>query len=682
MTINSHKRRKYPFIFFPKSKLLKGIFFLFIHQLSIGQVNIVFEDFPTDVQLIQRDSTNQALVNIFGKVYSNNQTDVALIILKNKEPFYYNKQKLQFTTDNQKIASATFNFSPTIKAELSEYHFKFYSFINNDSTLIEEANEVVCGENIIIYGQSNALADAIDELPRFKEEFRFGRSTFSFFDRNEFFWVSTKNWNYWSAGLIGLEIQRQLIDKYKIPIGIINGAVGNKSIDELSIRDEINHDNPSTIYGRLLKRAKKFKIDKNVRIIVWRQGESEALDVNYKDDYEQKFDKFRSQLYEDFPSIKKIYTFQNNIYFGNNILAGNLREFQRNINKKYKDCEVLSTIGNPSFDGLHYKLEGYQQNGLEVSRLIERDFFESADTLEINAPNIQEAFLSDKNDSIVLVFEKNQRMIFPNEKPKANDSHPSVNAKDYFYLDGQSTDVERVDGIENYVVLKLKTPQKAKSISFAPDNYTTDYIAVLPGIIPFTNTRGIAALTFKDVQLKTINDINISKLFGKLDSSTNNKITLSWEKQKFFNYTYSIEKSQISAENFIEIAKTSNTSFTDSNIIEGIKYYYRVRAITNDEQSPYSNIIEIETINSVNLGNKWVIFPNPVLKNERLNVLSLSEKAFKEVQIMDSLGKKIKFIENTGFVLSFPTHDLNTGIYLIEATFEDNTKLIKKFVIQ
>ena len=71
-----------------------------------------------------------------------------------------------------------------------------------------------------------------------------------------------------------------------------------------------------------------------------------------------------------------------------------------------------------------------------------------------------------------------------------------------------------------------------------------------------------------------------------------------------------------------------------------------------------------------------------MLKNERLNVLSLSEKAFKEVQIMDSFGKKIKFIENTGFVLSFPTHDLNTGIYLIEATFEDNTKLIKKFVIQ
>ncbi len=188
---------------------------------------------------------------------------------------------------------------------LSEYDFKFYSFRNKDSVLVKEANEVVCGDNILIYGQSNALADASEELPKFKDEFRYGRTTFADFVKDEYTWVITKQWNFWTAGLLGLEIQKQLIDKYKVPIGIINGSVGNKSIEELSIRDEVNHDNPNTIYGRMLRRAKAFSLDKNVKIIVWRQGESEALDPFYKNDYDKKFDKFRKQLYEDYPGIKK-----------------------------------------------------------------------------------------------------------------------------------------------------------------------------------------------------------------------------------------------------------------------------------------------------------------------------------------------------------------------------------------
>ncbi len=679
MTIVFPKRRKYSFLFPFEREFLMVIFFFSIYQLSFSQTNIVFDDFPTHVQLIQRDSTNHALVKVFGKVYSENQTDVALIVLKNKEPFYYKKQKLQFTSANQQISSADFSFSPLIKAELSEYDFKFYSFVNNDSTLIKEANEVVCGENIIIYGQSNALADAIDELPRFKDEFRFGRSTFSFFDTNEFIWVSTKSWNYWSAGLIGLEIQRQLIDKFQIPIGIINGSVGNKSIDELSIRDEKNHDNTSTIYGRLLRRAKIFKIDKNVRIIIWRQGESEALNPNYKDDYEQKFDNLRNQLYEDFPSIKKIYTFQNNIYFGNNTLAGNLREFQRNIKKKYEDCEVLSTIGNPSFDGLHYKLEGYQQNGLEVSRLIARDFLGSKDTLEIDAPNIKEAFLNDKNDSIVLVFEKNQRMLFPSEKTKTSTSHPSINAKDYFFLDGQSSEIETGKGTENYITLKLKNPRQAKTISFAPDNYSGDFIAVLPGIIPFSNSRGVAALTFKDVKLTTTKDLIISSL-SAIKDSISNKIILSWEKQSYFNYTYVIEKSQVANNDFKEIGQTNQSSFVDTDVFEGIKYYYRIKIIGVDEQSPYSNVIEIE--NSASLKNQILVFPNPIFKNEQLNIVSFFEKPIKQAKILDAFARKIKLIETNNKIISFPINDLNPGLYIIEAILEDNTKLIKKFVVQ
>ena len=306
-----------------------GVFLILFSVNSIGQINIIFEDFPMNAQLIQRDHYNRAIVTISGKVYTENQTDVSLLVYKNKSLLYYKKQKLQYASQP---STAAFSIFPIINAELSEYDFMLYSVRNEDSVLVKEVREVVCGDNILIYGQSNALANESEELSKFKGEFRFGRSTYADFVNNAYMWVITKQWNFWSAGILGLEIQKKLIDKYQIPIGIINGAVGNKSIDELSLRDEINHDNPINIYGQMLKRAKEFGIDKTVKMIVWRQGESEAIDPFYKNDYDKKFDKFRKQLYEDYPALKKIYTFQNNIYFGDNKLAGNLRDYQRTIN--------------------------------------------------------------------------------------------------------------------------------------------------------------------------------------------------------------------------------------------------------------------------------------------------------------------------------------------------------------
>jgi hypothetical protein len=379
-----------------------GVFLFLFSVNSFGQINIIFDEIPMNAQLIQRDNFNKASVTISGKIYTENQTDLALLVYKNKSLFFYKKQKLQYASQP---STAAFSISPIINAELSEYDFLIYSFRNKDSILVKEVREIVCGDNILIYGQSNALAAESEEISRFKDEFRYGRSTFADFKNNEFIWVITKQWNFWSAGLLGLEIQKQLIDKYQIPIGIINGAVGNKSINELSERDESNHDNPSNIYGRMLRRAKAFGLDKTVKIIVWRQGESEAIDPFYKNDYDKKFDKFRKQLYEDYPALKKIYTFQNNIYFGDNKLAGNLRDYQRTINQLYSDCEVMTTFGTSTFDGLHYKLEGYVENGDNIARLIARDFHKSTDTLEITAPNINSAYFTSKKDSLILEFD-------------------------------------------------------------------------------------------------------------------------------------------------------------------------------------------------------------------------------------------------------------------------------------
>jgi len=667
-----------------RSKIL-GVLLLLTSSIAKCQILVIFDTFPKDAQLIQRDNFNKAIASIEGKVYTEGQTDISLIVYKNKLPFYYKKQKLQYA--NQPI-SAAFSFFPIINAELSEYDFKVYSFHNRDSVLVKEASEIVCGDNIIIYGQSNALADAKDELPRFKDEFKFGRSTYADFAKNEFTWVVTKQWNYWSAGLMGLEIQKQLIDKYKIPIGIVNGSEGNRSIDELSIRDDVFHDNPSTIYGRLVRRSKSLDIDKNVRMIVWRQGESEALNPNYKNDYDKKFDKLRKQFYEDFPNLKKIYTYQNNIYFGSNAFAGNLREYQRTIRNRYNDCDVISTFGTVTFDGLHYKLEGYQQNGDDVARLIARDFYDSKDTSEILSPNIQSAYFTAEKDSLILEFDKNQQMSFPKDEPKKDINHPSINAKDYIYLDGKAGNIEAGTGIDNYVVLKLKTPADATKVTYIQDNYTTDFISVLPGITQMKNSRGLMALTFKDLTVTNINNISISSLLGEWDTLTYKRIILNWQTPKYLNYTYIIEKAQYQPNIFYEIGTVNGTTFTDNQVKKGVKYYYRIRIKENNTYSSYSNIAEVNyQLPTENQAieiteDDIILYPNPVVKSTLLNLAPLFDMPVVRLRITNLNGKVMYDKPNVGQAITIQTDDFAEGQYIIEAILEDNTKLIKKFVVQ
>lgn len=662
-----------------------GVFLFLFSVSSYGQINVIFDEIPMDAQLIQRDNLNKASVTISGKVYNENQTDLALLVYKNKSLFYYRKQKLQYATQT---SAAAFSISSIINAELSEYDFMIYSFQNKDSVLVKSVREVVCGDNILIYGQSNALATDSEELPKFKEEFRFGRSTYADFERNDYIWVITKKWNYWSAGLLGLAIQKQLIDKYRIPIGIINGAVGNKNIDELSLRDEINHDNPSNIYGRMLRRAKAFGLDKTVKMMVWRQGESEAIDPLYKNDYDKKFDNFRKQLYEDYPALKKIYTYQNNIYFGDNKLAGNLRDYQRKINQLYSDCEVMTTFGTSTYDGLHYKLEGYVENGNNIARLIARDFHKSTDTTEITAPNIKSAYFTAKKDSLILAFDSNQKVSFPEDEPKKNIYNPSINIKDYIYLDGKAGNIESGTGNENHIILKLKTTSEAQKVSYTPDNYTSDFIAILPGITQIKNSRGIQALTFKDFEIINIKNIQISSLTGEWDSVSNKKIVLKWQTPKYIKYSYIIEKAQFQSNIFYEIGTTNESIFVDYNVKKGVQFYYRIRIKENNVYSAYSNVSEVGfQLSSKNQQNEITnkdlnLFPNPVLKNEDFSLLPLFDMPIVQVRISNLAGEVLYNKPNISQNIKLPTTDFTQGIYIIEVILEDSSKLIKKFVIQ
>lgn len=670
--------------FYCKSLLLLSIL-LFSFSFTFGQINVQYESSPTGGQMYQRDGLDKAKILFKGKLFAAGYTDISVTVKRDNKNYFYQKQRLSYQSSP---AFAPFLFSTEIKAELSDYSFKAYLFIGKDSILLKEENEIVCGDVILVYGQSNALASDAEELERFSGDNKFGRTVYEFTDSGDYQWLPTQKSNYWSAGLLGLEVQKQLINKYKIPIAIINGAIGNKSIDELMIRDENNHANPAFYYGRLLKKAQTLGFANQVRAIIWRQGEWEAYDAAYKNDYSKKFDTFRKQILEDYPALKKIYTYQNNIYFYGGQYSGDLREYQRTVGTIYPDCEVLSTLGTLGFDGLHYTLEGYEQSGQEVSRLIARDFLNSTDVVEINSPNIKKAYFTSRKDSLILEFDANQKLTFPDAvKSKFNNS--TINLKDYFYLDGKNVVIEKATASNNLVILKFKEPQIAKTVTYTPIFYTNEILDFLPGLPPIKNSRGVRALTFKDFPI-TSNSIPVETaiLSGKFDNVSKKKIELSWVIQNSSNKSYFLEKGVNSPNFFSEISSLNSSTFIDYKVKKGVNYYYRLR-INQSGINQYSNTIEIkipfDLDNTISVSTDAIIvYPIPIQKGKDLNLDVLNDAKVKIIRLTDLNNTIVRSImgDLTQYQYSIKTDNLNSGMYFIEAILEDNTKLIKKFVVE
>jgi hypothetical protein len=641
-------------------------------HLSFAQA-IIYDDFPITAQIYQRDDLNRGTVTIKGQLFTDGFTDVSVLVKKDKKDFYFKKQKLTFQPGEN--SNAPFLLQPFITAGLVEYDFYFYAYRGRDSVLVRESTQVLCGDNIVIYGQSNAEANDATELAKFKDEFKFGRTTFANFETSDYSWFPTMKWNYYMSGLIGLEIQKQLIDKYKVPIGILNASVGNKSIDELMIRNDKNHEDTRYYYGKLVKKANKTGFSKTAKIFIWRQGESEAFEASRAEVYPTKFAQLRKQILEDFPSIKRMYVFQNNIYWAENAKAGDLREFQRKIHQLYPDCESISTVGTPGFDGLHYSFEGYQLNGLEVSRLIAKDFMSASDTLEIHSPDIKKAYFTDNRDSLVLEFDKYQKMQFPDFGIiKGNGAQAFL--KDYIYLDGVSGKIAGGKAVGNKVILKLSEPISARQITYCPDNFILN-LELITGIPYLTNSRGLRALTFKNFPITSNIKIVKPVLSGKLFGGVLKRISLEWSAQN--GVEYSIEKSVGSPDHFSKIDVVTQGPFLDLKVKKGISYYYRLNI--NDEI--YSNIVEIKVpleLSGISADSEdIVVYPNPVVQGSELKIASRIDAI--ELILSGSEGNIVQRIPVNGENVSIPTSKLRPGIYLLEAISRDNRKIIKKVVI-
>ena len=444
---------------------------------------------PVDGQFFARDDKNEGTLYFNGTLASAADT----VFLK-----LFADDKLVQTESQKPAADKSYAFSLKLKPGLIKYKVELATQTGSTLTVHQIVSDLVCGDAYLIDGQSNALAtDTNEKAPADTSEWirSYGGPASNPNGAPQNLWCNPvwkiANGEKAQLGWWGMDLARRLVEREKMPIFILNGAVGGTRIDQHQ-RNEANHDDLNTIYGRMLLRVKQAKLTHGIRGILWHQGEnnqgsaSPTGDFDWKS-YQDYFLEMSAAWKQDFPNIQHYYIFQiwpNSCSMGGKTGGGDMiREKQRTLPLLFSNMDCMSTLGITPAGPCHFPLVGWSEFARLMLPLIERDNYGKAPTASITAPNLKQAsFAGGAKDTIVLEFD--QPVIW-------DDSLISE-----FYLDGANGVVASGSVSGNVVTLKLKAPSTARKITYIKETqWSQDRLLI--------GANGIAALTFADVEIGT-----------------------------------------------------------------------------------------------------------------------------------------------------------------------------------
>ena len=443
---------------------------------------------PEDGQFYARDDKNEGTL-----FYNGSLVEAADSVFLR----IYDDDKLVSNMSQKPAKDKSYAFTAKLSPGLFKYRVEFGSRIGNTEKVLHTVSNLVCGDAYLIDGQSNAEAtDVGKEDPTFKSDWirsygsmagdpngarlkRWGNAV-----------VRDRNGGKAQIGYWGMELAKRLVENHKMPICIINGAVGGSRIDV----HQRNHGEPTdvtTIYGRLLWRVQQAKLTHGIRGVLWHQGENDqgadGPTGGYGwETYQQLFVDMAAGWKSDYPNIQHYYVFQiwpKACSMGINGSDNRLREVQRTLPNMFSNLSVMSTLGIKPPGGCHFPVEGYAEFARLIGPLLERDYYGKVPTTSITAANLKRAyFASDKKDEVVMEFD---------QVVKWDDVLAGQ-----FYLDGEKGKVASGTNAGNSVKLKLAAASTAKKLTYL-DSASWSQDKLLRG------ENGIAALTFCEVPILT-----------------------------------------------------------------------------------------------------------------------------------------------------------------------------------
>ena len=443
---------------------------------------------PEDGQFYTRDEKNEGTLHYNGTL--TEAADAAFLKL-------FADDKLVKTETAKPGAEKAYSFAVKLKPGLIKYKVEFGTKTGGNETVLRRVGDLVCGDAYIIDGQSNALATDTGEKspPETNEWIRsYGRPSQNPKDNQGNLWCLP----VWKAqkgekaelGWWGMELAKRLLESQKMPIFLINAAVGGTRIDQHQ-RDAANPTDLTTIYGRMLWRVQQAKLTHGIRGILWHQGENDQGSDGPTggfgwESYQPLFVEMAAAWKQDFPNVQNYYVFQiwpNSCSMGGRDGAGDrLREKQRTLPQLFSNMSILSTLGVRPPGGCHYPLVGWAEFARMVQPIIERDHYGKASAVPLTAPNLRRvAYTSAAQDTVTLEFD--QPVVWTDA------------LAGQFYLDGEKGKVASGSITGNVLTLKLTQPSAAKQITYLKEIAWNQDTLLL-------GANGLAALTFCEVPLQ------------------------------------------------------------------------------------------------------------------------------------------------------------------------------------
>jgi hypothetical protein len=402
--------------------------------------------------------------------------------------------KLVATETARLAADKKYSLSVKLKSGLIKYRTEFGTQTGDKQTHLHSAKNIVCGDVFLIIGQSNAVAtDFGKENPLAPSDWlrTFGATAGDPNGSRLKLWANAEarspggksEIGYW-----GMELGRRLVDTEKIPVCIINGAVGGTRIDQHQ-RNATDPTDVGTIYGRLLWRVQQAGLTHGVRAVIWHQGENDqgadgpSGGYGYET-YRPLFVDLAASWKEDFPNVEHYYVFQiwpKSCAMGINGSDNRLREVQRTLPRLFSNLSVISTLGVKPPGGCHFPAAGYAEFARFLHPMLQHDLYHRP-VESFNPPNLKQVqFVSALHEELVLEFD--QDVVW-------SDSLVSQ-----FHLDGEAKQVVAGSANGTRITLKLKGPTKSIKLTYLDSaNWNPDNLLY--------GKNGLAALTFCEVPIE------------------------------------------------------------------------------------------------------------------------------------------------------------------------------------
>ncbi len=445
---------------------------------------------PEDNQFIAREGSGQDGQTFGSLVYAGILAAAADSVFLR----VFADDRLVSTETARPTVDKKYSLSVKLKPGLIKYRTEFGTKTGDEEAVLHTAQNIVCGDVFLICGQSNAVAtDFGKESPLVPSEWvrSFGAAAGDPTGARLKQWANaearspgrTAEIGYW-----GMELGRRVVESEKIPVCIINGAVGGTRIDQHQ-RNPVDPTDVNTIYGRLLWRVQQAKLTHGIRAVIWHQGENDqgadgpTGGYGYET-YRQLFVDLAASWKEDYPNIQHYYAFQiwpKSCSMGINGSDNRLREVQRTLPKLFSNLSVMSTLGIKPPGGCHFPAAGYAEFARLLHPMLQHHLYHrSVDSF--SPPNLKRAYMtSTKRDELVLEFDCNLNW---------SDSLVSN-----FHLEGEPKQVVAGSANGSRITLKLKGPTESKRLTYL-DSANWDPDNLLYG------QNGLAALTFCEVLIE------------------------------------------------------------------------------------------------------------------------------------------------------------------------------------